>query len=204
MKQTNEKRNLIKRIMLILCAAVVAISTVLGSGATEVQAASKAKKAMAAYAKYLEDGSHWNDDGKYTTFGLIDANRDGIKELVVYDDGTRTTSLLAYSSGKIKELGWCMAGGVIVYSKKKVFECNDHPGSGIYATIHYTYDGKKAKEIARWEKFDEEETYTVKGKKTSEKKYNKYIKSLHLGKGISSWNINMHKNTKENRKKYLK
>ena len=51
MEKTNEKRNMLKRIMLMLCAAVVAISTVLGSGVTEVQAASKAKKAMAAYEK---------------------------------------------------------------------------------------------------------------------------------------------------------
>ena len=38
MEKTNEKRNRMKRIMLMLCAAVVAISTVLGSGVTEVQA----------------------------------------------------------------------------------------------------------------------------------------------------------------------
>ena len=38
MEKTNEKRNLMKRIMLMLCAAVVAISTVLGSGVTEKQA----------------------------------------------------------------------------------------------------------------------------------------------------------------------
>ena len=57
MEKTNEKRNLMKRIMLMLCAAVVEISTVLGSGVTEVQAASKDKKAMAAYAKFLADES---------------------------------------------------------------------------------------------------------------------------------------------------
>ena len=39
MEKTNEKRNLMKRIVLMLCAAVVAISTVLGSCVTETQAA---------------------------------------------------------------------------------------------------------------------------------------------------------------------
>lgn len=39
MEKTNEKRNMLRRIMLMLCAAVVAISTVLGSGVTETQAA---------------------------------------------------------------------------------------------------------------------------------------------------------------------
>ena len=37
MEKTNEKRNMMKRIMMMLCAVVVAISTVLGSGVTEVQ-----------------------------------------------------------------------------------------------------------------------------------------------------------------------
>ena len=39
MEKTNEKRNMLKRIMLMLCAVVVVISTVLGSGVTETQAA---------------------------------------------------------------------------------------------------------------------------------------------------------------------
>ena len=203
MEKTNEKRNMLRRIMLMLCAAVVAISTVLGSGVTEVQAASKAKKAMAAYAKYLQDGSHWNMDGKMTSFGLIDVNRDGIKELVVYDEGTNSTSLIGYVSGKTKQLGWCM-GDVIIYSKKKIFALNDKAGAGMYAMIYYKYDGKKVKEIARDESCDGEETYILKGKNVSKKKYNKYIKSLHLGKGISSWDLKMHQNIRENRKSYLK
>ena len=39
MEKTNEKRNMLKRIMLMLCAVVVVISTVLGSCVTETQAA---------------------------------------------------------------------------------------------------------------------------------------------------------------------
>ena len=70
--------------------------------------------------------------------------------------------------------------------------------------IYYKYDGKKVKEIARDESCDGEETYILKGKNVSKKKYNKYIKSLHLGKGISSSDLKMHQNIKENRKSYLK
>ena len=88
MEKTNEKRNLMKRIMLMLCAAVVAISTVLGSGVTEVQAASKAKKAMAAYAKFLADESKWGGRMESPSFGLIDVNKDGIKASV--NDGVLT------------------------------------------------------------------------------------------------------------------
>ena len=204
MEKTNEKRNMLRRIMLMLCAAVVAISTVLGSGVTEVQAASKAKKAMAAYAKYLQDGSHWNMDGKMTSFGLIDVNRDGIKELVVYDESTYSTSLIGYVSGKTKQLGWCMRGEIKIYPKKKIFALYDSAGGGIYATLYYKYDGKKVKELTRYESCEGEETYFLKGKSVSKKKYNKYIKSLHLGKGISSSDLKMHQNTKENRKSYLK
>ena len=148
MEKTNEKRNMMKRIMMMLCAVVVAFSTVLGSGATEVQAASKAKKAMAAYAKYLQDGSHWDMDGKMTSFGLIDVNRDGIKELVVYDESTYSTSLIGYVSGKTKQLGWCMRGEIKIYPKKKIFALNDKAEAGMYAMIYYKYDGKKVKEIA--------------------------------------------------------
>ena len=204
MEKTNKKRNLMKRIMMMLCAVVVAISTVLGSGVTEVQAASKAKKAMAAYAKYLQDGSHWNMDGKMTSFGLIDVNRDGIKELVVYDESTYSTSLIGYVSGKTKQLGWCMRGEIKIYPKKKIFALYDSPGAGIYAMIYYKYDGKKVKELTRYESCEGEETYFLKGKSVSKEKYNKYIKSLHLGKGISSSDLKMHQNTKENRKSYLK
>ena len=50
MEKTNEKRNLMKRIMLMLCAAVVAISTVLGNGITEVKAASKTKTVFNVYS----------------------------------------------------------------------------------------------------------------------------------------------------------
>lgn len=204
MEKTNEKRNMLRRIMLMLCAVVVAISTVLGSGVTEVQAASKAKKAMAAYAKYLQDGSHWNMDGKMTSFGLIDVNRDGIKELVVYDESTYSTRLIGYVSGKTKVLGGCMRGEIEIYSKKKIFALYDSAGGGIYATLYYKYDGKKVKELTRYESCEGEETYFLKGKSVSKKKYNKYIKSLHLGKGISSSDLKMHQNTKENRKSYLK
>ena len=201
MEKTNEKRNMLKRIMLMLCAAVVAISTVLGSDVTEVQAASKAKKAMAAYEKLLRDSDNWVG---YTTFGLIDVNRDGIKELVVYDEGTNSTSLIGYVSGKTKQLGWCMRGEIKIYPKKKIFALNDKAEAGMYAMIYYKYDGKKVKEIARDESCDGEETYILKGKNVSKKKYNKYIKSLHLGKGISSSDLKMHQNIKENRKSYLK
>ena len=210
MEKTNEKRNLMKRIMLMLCAAVVAISTVLGSGVTEVQAASKAKKAMAAYAKYLQDGSHWNMDGKMTSFGLIDVNRDGIKELVVYDESTYSTILIGYVSGKTKQLGWCMRGEIKIYPKKKIFALYDSPEAGMYDRGYYKYDGKKAQSLAGYYvEYDGgggkliNETYNVHGKNVSKKKYNKYIKSLHLGKGISSDHLKMHKNTAANRKKYL-
>ena len=208
MEKTNEKRNMLKRIMLMLCAAVVAISTVLGSGVTEVQAASKAKKAMDAYAKYLQDGSHWNMDGKMTSFGLIDVNRDGIKELVVYDESTYSTSLIGYVSGKTKQLGWCMRGEIKIYPKKKIFALYDSAGGGIYATLYYKYDGKKAQRLALYNvEYDGDklidETYNVHGKNVSKKKYNKYIKSLHLGKGISSSDLKMYKNTAANRNKYL-
>ena len=180
MEKTNEKRNMMKRIMMMLCAVVVAFSTVLGSGATEVQAASKAKKAMAAYAKFLADESKWGGRMESPSFGLIDVNKDGIKELVVDDDDFRCTNLYGYSSGKVTELGTSSVWNITFYPQKKIFCCGDYEGE-IIGMSYCKYNGKKVKEIAGYAAW-EEKTYTVKGGKTSEKKYNKYIKSLHLSK----------------------
>ena len=202
MKETNGKRNFMKKLMLMLCAAVVAISTVLGSGATEVQAASKAKKAMAAYAKFLADKSEWGDRVESPSFGLIDVNKDGIKELVVDDSAFRCTNLYGYCSGKVKMLGNSLVWGINFYPQKKIFCCVDFE-DGIIDMSYCKYNGKKATEIAGYSAF-EEKIYKIKGKKVTKKKYDKYIKSLHLGKEISSAQINKHKNTAANRKKYLK
>ena len=58
MEKTNEKRNRMKRIMLMLCAAVVAISTVLGSGVTEVQAKQSKVDKVVKHARAVYYGTN--------------------------------------------------------------------------------------------------------------------------------------------------
>lgn len=71
MKKQMGKKNLMQKILLVICAVAIAISTVLGSGVTEVQAATKVsssqkkqvKKYINYYLKsYLEYGAYrdWN------------------------------------------------------------------------------------------------------------------------------------------------
>ena len=67
MKKQMGKKNLMQKILLVICAVAIAISTVLGSGVTEVQAATKVsssqkkqvKKYINYYLKsYLEYGAY--------------------------------------------------------------------------------------------------------------------------------------------------
>ena len=166
----------------MLCAAVVAISTVLGSGATEVQAASKAKKAMAAYAKYLQKGTGTYKGGEIilSSFTMFDINNDGIKELVVYDEGMNSFYVYGYCSGKVKCLGSTMRGGITFYPKKKIFGCDSSVTAGFNSGEYYKYDGKRVKELA-WYSVEYDgvggpflgETYKVHGKKVTKKKFDK-------------------------------
>ena len=84
MVKTREKRTIMKKVLLMLCTTVLLITTVLGSSVTDVQAASKAKKAKQAYAKFLKtDKAVQTDiDIDDLTFGLIDVNKDKVPELV--------------------------------------------------------------------------------------------------------------------------
>ena len=176
MGETREKSNLWKKIVLMMCTVVVTITTVLGSGMTEVQATSKTKLVMSAYAKYLYE-ANWNDNGKYTTFVLLDANNDGVKELVVYDDSIYWFYVYGYVSGKVKYLGYSMRGDIEFYPKKKIFSCDNSPTAGFNSTVYYKYDGKKVKEIAGYSEEYEGvggtflgSRYEIGGKKVTKKK----------------------------------
>ena len=129
MEKTNEKRNLMKRIMLMLCAAVVAISTVLGSGVTEVQAKQSkvdkvVKHARAVYYGTNEKLKNYEESGEkgvYTDY--YDRKNDVLRKTVMsakedapdsvkgytceyyYDSKQKTCFIFAYKKikGKVKE-----------------------------------------------------------------------------------------------------
>lgn len=147
MVKTREKRTIMKKVLLMLCTTVLLITTVLGSSVTDVQAASKAKKAKQAYAKFLKtDKAVQTDiDIDDLTFGLIDVNKDKVPELVVYDDGGYITTVYGYCSGKVKDLIWGMNGGITFYPSRKIIRVSDIaiPGmDGLGSESYYKFDGK--------------------------------------------------------------
>lgn len=124
MKKINEKKNLMQKILLVICAVTIVVSTVLGSGATEVQAATKVsssqkkqvKKYINHYLKsYLEYGAYldWNpktikfDDKRKTDIVIytLTFNNETFQSQYVDNDEVRSK----YSS---------YVGGVYKYSKK--------------------------------------------------------------------------------------
>ena len=132
MKKTGEKRNVMKQMILILCAAVVAISTVLGSGAMDVQAATlsgygltKQEKTVftrilkkEAKKKEITAGSNatkWTDKGfrikkgyaGYDSYSIQKIN--GKNVLCLYGDvpdeylsGVITCKMICLVNGKLK------------------------------------------------------------------------------------------------------
>ena len=59
MKKQMGKKNLMQKILLVICAVAIAISTVLGSGVTEVQAATKVSSSQKKQVKkYITKTSH--------------------------------------------------------------------------------------------------------------------------------------------------
>lgn len=212
MEKTNEKRNMLKRIMLMLCAAVVAISTVLGSGVTEVQAASKVQKAKAAYAKilYKAKPTFW-ETGGYYSFALLDINKDGMPELIMFDcddSGAQTVfgvDIYTYFGDKahlVKKVN--MGASASIYPSKSIVLVVGKVGGGMYFGTYYRFNGKKMVNLAGYstDGFEEKDvTYYIRGKNTTKKKYNQFVKKLHCKKSAK---LKTYKNTDENRQKYLK
>ena len=124
MEKTNEKRNMMKRIMMMLCAVVVAISTVLGSGVTEVQAATKVsssqkkqvKKYINHYLKsYLEYGVYLDWNSKTLKFNDKRKTDIAIYNLAFKDETFQSQYV---DNDTVRDKYGSYAGGVYKYSKK--------------------------------------------------------------------------------------
>lgn len=211
MKETNKKRNIIKRIILMLCVAVIAVSTILGSGTAEVQAASKVQKAKAAYAKILGRAKPiFGEEGGYFKFALSDINEDGMPELIMFDccDGgaqeTFGVYVYTYYGGKVHSVEDIYSGtSATVYPSQKIIFVAGKVGGGMYFGTYYRFNGKKMIDLAGYstDGFEEEDvTYYIRGKKTTKKKYDQFEKNLHRKKAAR---MKVYKNTNKNRQKYL-
>lgn len=212
-------------LVMAVCAAMLAASpdTVLAKSSTN-------KKACAAYSKMLSKkkipwiGVPNQVSSKNIEFACKDINKDGVKDLVVYrTDGCEATGwyeICTYAKGKVKSLGHY--DFISVYPNKNCFVHHNSGhgfGSERYYRItkngtlkklvsyEYTFGGKAPKGVGKVvkKKIDGMTNYRydfqINGKKTT---YSKCIKKINsLEKGAKD-NLKYVKNTKANRKKYLR
>lgn len=188
------------------------------------------KKACAAYSKMLSKKTMpWAESPgavstKKVKFACKDINKDGVKDLVVYrTDGCEATQwyeICTYINGKVKSLG--IYDYLSIYPNKNYF-LHSNSGHG-YVNYRYYRLTKKGtlKMLASYDvliarkapkgvgkvvkkKIDGMPSYlygfTVGGKKASYSACMKKIKVLERG---AKDNLKYVKNTKANRKKYLK
>ena len=188
------------------------------------------KKACAAYSKMLSKKTMpWAESPgavstKKVKFACKDINKDGVKDLVVYrTDGCEATQwyeIYTYINGKVKSLG--IYDYLSIYPNKNYF-LHSNSGHGYVNYRYYrltkkgtlkmlaSYDVLSARKAPKGvgkvvkKKIDGMPSYlygfTVGGKKASYSACMKKIKVLERG---AKDNLKYVKNTKANRKKYLK
>lgn len=222
----------LKGMCAVLAALLVAVALALVAAPDQALAKTSSKKACAAYSKmlsgkYIEwagpDGEQLST--KKLEFACKDINKDGVKDLIVYrTDGCEATGwyqLYTYVKGKVKYVGFY---DYVTFYPNKNFFLWSNSGHGFYDMVYYRMtkngnlkilagysaafgpyvsDDTKKKSVKK--RIDGEITYlhdfTVNDKPSSYAKCMKKIKSLE--KGAKS-NLKFVKNTKANRKKYLK
>lgn len=183
-------------------------------------AASRKKSALKAYSKFLSQGKiEWGSNKyKRSSFGFKTRDLDGdkIPELLLTCSeacsGDGYEKIYTYKNGAVREI--LGAGhGVFKFYPVKHIVCFSGAQSGDYWTRWYKMSNGKMKRVAAEEGRDKlvdpdsddlqveiHYKYYINEKKVSKANYNKYIKKL---KG-KEFKVAYIKNTKQNRKKYLK
>lgn len=220
-----------KQWVLVLIALAVALSLCAIASAPEAAyAQSKNSKACAAYRKALSKKTiTWGFDRKTSTrnlqFACQDINKDGIKDLVVYNPDAYHSEgwyrIYTYSKGKVKSLGSFTA--IEVYRNKNFFRDTYMNRGHSYTTYYRLQKNGKAKKLAYYEtnqgflpdQFKRKAhkkrsmgeiplyyfNFKVNGKAVSYSKCMKTVKSLEKK---AKQTLKYHDNTVANRKKYLK
>ena len=88
---------------------------------TPAFAASKSKKAKAAYAKMIKNGSI--SIGSSTYSAVSDANKDGYPELILADNSANVLKIYTYAKGEVKLIVThkCEVWAVVYDASRKVF-----------------------------------------------------------------------------------
>ena len=192
-----------------------------------VKVLSEKEKAIEAYKKFLSQKTiYWLEvdyiPSNECSFNLLYLDNDEVPELVVQEIVIHTslpgTSLYAYKDGKIKLV--TAAEGYSYYPKKGVFVSLNNDNGGRYSQDYCTYSKGKIKEKLRfyhgidWDASKNiiKNGYTYKNwyykynnnkqEEITKSAFNKALKQMVSSTKKST--PKAHKNTKANRKKYLK
>lgn len=208
-------------LLFVLAAGISNVS--LEAPGKQVTAATKKKSALKAYQKFLSQSKiQWgNNKYKKGSFGfkIKDLDGDKIPELLLTcNEGVAADGyerIYTYKKGVVNEVLEANHSRFCFYPGKHIV-CETGAQSGDYFTRWYKMSNGKIKYVAGEEgreKVIEADTesdagfqieihykYYINKKKVSKASYNKYIKKL---KG-KEFKFDYIKNTKQNRKKYLK
>ncbi|MBQ9608898.1 MAG: hypothetical protein IJV15_05565 [Lachnospiraceae bacterium] len=201
---------------------IMAVGSIIPSINSQAASKKNIKKAKAAYVKELKKAKKGNSSytlGTDIKFALVDINIDGLPEMFITGDDLYHGTLLAYVSGKVKQVGYVFSGDAAVFTKRKVYYTSTiHTGD--WFEEYYVFNGKEMKLVAskhgsdymnlvngKMKNYDNGEEityepflYKVRGKNVSESEYDKYVARLTEGKRAK---INLKKYNSQNRKKYL-
>lgn len=174
-----EKIKTSKQRILVATLALCMLFT-LFAPATNVNAASKRTKALAAYQKKLN-----HLDPRQNKFALIYLDKDSIPELLITPDfGVHAVAgeVYTYTDGKLKQLKYTGSDyGRLIYSKKKSVVSNSAWING-YGAISTFYRFNKKGKGTKLKRFEEaylpKTLYKINGKKVSKKKFNSEYKKM--------------------------
>ena len=217
------RKRLKKIVSAVLVLAIMFTSLNIQSAGAD--AASKNKKAIAAYKKVLlkKSNNDWAGNPKNYNFQCVDLNGDGVKEMVLQSSDVSAKSgmcIYAYVNNKAKLVDMCE--WISWYKKSKVLVFDSTWGGAYPITYYKLNKNGKLVEKASSEAVDSSLYESVKnkvkhkdkkndlyyysckinGKETSYKVYKKKFKQLTKGGKESQFKLK--KNTAANRSKYLK
>ena len=213
-----KKRSILFMIMLLFACSLMVIPS------RKTYAASAKSKAIKAYKKKLSKSTvavfpkglkvydeFWEPPISYkstkssqVTFALAYITKDNVPELIIKDP-KYGYALFTYKKGKVKRLQYCdnydFPGGY--YKKKGIYLGYASTEGSVGYDMYYKVTSSKVKRVMNVTFSDEESPrYEVNSKEVSASQFKKARKS-YVGK-TKLTKIKMRKNTKANRKKYMK
>lgn len=191
--QNMEKRNGLSKIIGLFLLLISCVMLIVPD--TKGYAAKKSKIDNEDIQKILKE----KVKNKYGYYGYIDLDYDGIDEMVVKQyngkicqgDHDQTSIIIyKYVDGSVKRLfKYSIKGSYSMPNLRYEFWCEpvtEYEGKAKYLVIHdeseeewntiiYSCNGKKLKKVAKCEEFEGNKRFFIKGKETTEKKYNDFV-----------------------------